>query len=100
MDKERIRNIRERLNVQNDQLSSLHLKLSSCTVYLSSIYVDIEGVQNHEVEDVYSMIRERNELELVADQLIELAKFISTTAGVVGYDAAEILNSSKSTDDK
>ena len=86
--------------MQNKQLSSLHLKLSSCTVYLSSIYEDIEGVQNPEVEAAYSMIREKNELELIADRLTELAKFISTTAGGVGYDAGEIIHSSKSTDEE
>ncbi len=100
MDKERIRNRRELLRVQNKQLSSLHLKLSTLTDSLDYIYAKLEIGEKPEVNAGHEMRTERDELKLIADLLTELAKFISTTAGGVGYDADEILNSSKSTDDK
>ena len=100
MDKERVRNRIERLMVQDKQLSVLQLKVQGVTIILSQIYKNLAGVQSPEVEAAYSIIKERDELKRIADDLSELAKFISTTASGVGYDADEILNSSKSTDDK
>ena len=100
MDKERIRNRRERLRAQNQQLSSLRLKLSTLTDSLDYIYAKLELGGEPVANTGYEILRERDELKLIADRLSELAKFISTTAGGVGYDAEEIINSSKSTDDK
>lgn len=100
MDKERIRNRRERLSVQFNRLSSLHLKLSALTGSLDYIYAKLELGEKPEVNAGREMRKERDELKLIADRLTELAKFISTTAGGVGYDAEEILNASKSTDEK
>lgn len=100
MDKERIRNRRERLREQNKQLSYLNLKLSTLTDSLDYIYAKMELGEEPVANTGYEMRKERDELKLIADRLTELAKFISTTAGGVGYDADEILNSRKSTDDK
>lgn len=100
MDKERVRNRIERLRVQDKQLSVLQLKVQGVTIILSQIYKNLAGVQSPEVEAAYLIIKERDELKRIADDLSELAKFISTTAGGVGYDAEEIINSTKPTDEK
>ena len=100
MDKERIRNRRERLRGQNEQLSSIQLKLSTLTDSLDYIYAKLEIGEKPEVNAGHEMRKERDELKLIADRLTELAKFISTTAGGVGYDADDIINASKSTRDK
>ena len=100
MDKERIRNRRERLKVQNNQLASLHLRLSTLTESLDYIYSKLELGKEPEVNAGREMTKEKDEMKRIADNLSELAKFISTTASGVGYDAEEILNSTKPTDDK
>ena len=95
MDKERIRNRRERLGVQKKQLSSLHLKLSTLTDSLDYIYAKLELGEEPVANTGYEILKERDELNFITDRLTELAKFISTTAGGVGYDADEIIKSSK-----
>lgn len=100
MDKERIRNRRERLREQNKHLSSLHLKLSTLTDSLDYIYAKLEIGEKPEVNAGHEMRKERDELKFIADRLTELAKFISTTAVCVSYDADAVIDSSKSTDDK
>lgn len=100
MDKERIRNRRERLSVQFNRLSSLHLKLSALTGSLDYHYAKMELGEEPVAKTGYEMLKEKDELKLIADRLTELATFIFTTAGGVGYDADEIINASKSTHDK
>lgn len=100
MDKELIRNRLERISAEDKQLASLHLKLSSCTACLVPVYKNLYEVQNPKEAAAYMMIIEKTELKRIADNLFELAKFISETSEVVGSDADEIINSRKSTDDK
>ena len=100
MDKERIRNRRERLRAQNQQLSFIQLKLSTLTDSLDYIYAKLELGEEPVANTGYEILKDRDELKLIADRLTELAKFISTTAGGVGYDADEIINASKSKNDK
>ena len=100
MDKEQIRNRRERLRGQNEQLSSIQLKLSTLTDSLDYIYAKLELGEEPVANTGYEILKDRYELELIADRLTELAKFISTTACSVCSDAGVIINSTKPTDDK
>lgn len=98
MDKVLIINRRERFKVQKDLMFSLYMEVFVNTRLLELIYRNLDVVQDSEV--ALMMSETKDKLNLIADQLHDCAKFISSTAGGVGYDADEILNSSKSTDDK
>lgn len=98
MDKERIRNRRERLKVQKDLMYSLCMEVFVHTRILGLLYRDLEVVQGLEV--ALMMSETKDKLNLIADQLRDCAKFISSTAAVVGCDADEIFNSTKSMDYK
>lgn len=98
MDKELIRDRHDRLKVQKDLMFSLYMEVFVNTRLLELIYRNLDVVQDSEV--ALMMSETKDKLNLIADQLHDCAKFISSTADCVGHDADAIIDSSKSTADK
>ena len=98
MDKEQIRNRRERFKAQKDLMFSLYMEVFANTRLLEVIYRNLDVVQDSEV--ALMMSETKDKLNRIADQLCDCAKLISSTADCVGHDADALIDSSKSTDNK